>query len=442
MSTLKTTPLPPSIDAPSHRDSTFNQFSAWIAWLVAALFLFYQIAIQTSFGSMQSPIQKDLGLTAEDLSTISAVFFITYAGMQIPAGALLDRFGAGWVLPPAILLVGLGGFLLSIADSLFVASMARLIMGAAGAFSFLGVTAVTNRRIAPRQIGLATGLIEVTFGVGAILGSLGVAALLVSVSWRTGLQIFAAASILIALLNLIFLGRGGQFTPYKPTNQQSFGRLILEVLSDLRTWKIGLVFGAFTGTMFGMSGFWNTPLQEAFDRTPKQAALLTTAMFIGTIVGAPIVGWLADRLQRYLPFIGLGCILLLVSLIPTIYVTWIAPGWLVMTMFFVLGLGIATSLMVFPLACRDMSRSKAGMTCALVNCLGLLAAGTFQWVPGVIQARIPETGIWSIQISMLIFVLWPAIALVIVIHLALKQRKLLRNRQESAVAIEIPESTG
>ena len=140
--------------------------------------------------------------------------------------------------------------------------------------------------------------------------------------------------------------------------------------------------------------------------------------------------------------IGIGCILLLFTLIPIIYVTWIAPGWLVMTIFFLLGVGISTSLMVFPLACRDMSRAKAGMTCALVNCLGLLAAGTFQWVPGLIQARIPETGISSIQISMFIFVLWPAIALLLVIHLSIRQKKIIRAREESAGEFGIPESTG
>ena len=429
MSTLKTTLLPPGTDSPSHRDSRFEQLGAWIAWFMAAIFLLYQIAIQTSFGSMQGPIQHDLGLSAADMSAISAVFFITYAGMQVPSGALLDRYGAGWVLPPAILLVGIGGFLLSISDSFFTASMARLLMGAAGAFSFLGVTAVTNRRIAHRQIGLATGLIEIAFSGGAILGSLGVAVLLATFEWRTGLQVVAAASVVIAVLNMLFLGRGGKYAPYNPDDHPSFAKLAREVLLDPKTWKIGLIYGAFTGTMFGMSGFWNTPLQAAFDRTAHEAALLTSAMFIGTIVGAPICGIVADRTQRYLPLIGLGCILLMVTLAPTIYVTWVAPVWLVAGTFFIMGLGIATSLMVFPLACRDMHRAKAGMTCALVNCLGLLAAATFLWVPGLVQAVIPESGISSIQIAMFIFVLWPVISLGICIHLSKQQKKALLARE-------------
>ena len=96
------------MDAPASAQSRYGQRAAWIAWSAASLFLVYQILLQNSFSGMQEDIGRDLKLTTEDISLIASIFFLTYAAMQIPAGVLLDRYGSGWVLPPAVLAVGGG----------------------------------------------------------------------------------------------------------------------------------------------------------------------------------------------------------------------------------------------------------------------------------------------------------------------------------------------
>ena len=432
MSTLKTIPLPPGIDAPSRREPGFNQGKAWLAWSFATFFLILQMALQTSFGSMQSEIATDLQLNAENLATISAVFFITYAGLQIPMGILIDRFGVAWIIPPSACLLGVGALMLSMAHSNLVANLARLLMGIASAGSFISVMTIVNRRITPRRIGLATGLTELAFELGAIGGTIGVVALLHAVGWRANLQVMAAACLLIGICCLFTLGPRQQYAPQDQPESPPLGKTLRTVLGTPRIWKLGIIYGGFTGTMFGMSGFWNVPLQESFNRTPDEAALLTTIMLVGSMLASPLIGVVADRIQRYLPFITAGCILVFITIYPTIFRLTPDPFWVVGIQFFFMGLGLATGMLVFPLACRDLPRSSVGIATSMVNCLGLIGAGVFQFLPGIMESRDPAGGLPPLQFSLLIFLVWPVLAVGLVINLALKQHKLLKKRSDSA----------
>ena len=55
---------------------------------------------------LSEPLGRDLGVTAEDLSFASGLWFVTFALMQLPVGWALDRIGPRWT---ASVLLGIGG---------------------------------------------------------------------------------------------------------------------------------------------------------------------------------------------------------------------------------------------------------------------------------------------------------------------------------------------
>src|SRR5262245_51554223 len=66
---------------------------------VAALWLYID---RVCFSTLADPIQKDLGLSADQKEMMLSAFFFTYALFQIPIGALADRFGTRAVLTVSI----------------------------------------------------------------------------------------------------------------------------------------------------------------------------------------------------------------------------------------------------------------------------------------------------------------------------------------------------
>lgn len=75
-----------------------------IIFLLAAYVLsqFYRV-----FLAVLTPVlSADLGMTAEQLALALGLWFAAFAGMQIPVGNALDRYGPRWT---TALLLGLGG---------------------------------------------------------------------------------------------------------------------------------------------------------------------------------------------------------------------------------------------------------------------------------------------------------------------------------------------
>ena len=430
MSTISSQPLPDGIDAPAASETRFSQRSAWIAWAAAGLFLVYQIMLQNSFSSMQGDIGHDLGLEASGIALVSSIFFLSYAVMQIPAGILIDRFGSGWVLPPAILALGGGVFLLASADSLGTGVTARLAMGAAGSFSFLGITAITNRRISSRRIGVATGLIDFSFSLGAAIAAISTIRLLLlfNEDWRVLLQWASLLSIPIAIICWFAIGRGREDSPRSPDQANSFWSDFRNTILNPRIIMIGIIYGGFIGPLLGLSGLWNVQLQEAFNRGREDASLFTTCMLAGIMVGAPISGAIADRIGRYIPFLIGGLILSIIAIYPLIFISTAGPYWLVVTAFIALGVGLSPGVLCFPLACREVDRRTAGMASSVVNCLGLLTAGLFQFLPGEIVTNSKVSSLPILQEGLVIFLAWPLLALGLIIALYRKQARYLADQ--------------
>lgn len=408
----------------------FTQFYAWVSWSAAALFLVYQIGMQNALGSVQAGFEASLKIQQSDLAVISSAFFVSYALMQVPAGILIDRFGVGWIVPPACLLLGAGGFMLSTAESLSTAVAARLLMGFGGSFSFLAVAAVAKRRINEKRLNVATGLIDCSLGIGAILGAIGITALLGVMNWRSVLLLSALIAVPVAILNWFILGRGKDVSPAGPGKDAVFASGATAVFGSPTIWSIGFVYMAFIGIAFGMGGLWNEPLQQEFERTKASAAELTTIMFLSLSVGAPLSGLIADKIGRHYLMLFLGLVVAVAALYRIIFISTPAPFWVVAIDFGVLGAGLSVGILVFPLALGEVGPAHAGTACGLVNGIGLFGAGLFQFLPGVIRSNIDAQGLPALQDSLLLYVVWPGIAAVLLVGLAFRKHRL--NRREAA----------
>ena len=64
-----------------------------LGWLVGSLFFFYAWILRVSPSVMVEDLMRDFAVGGAILGNLSALYFYGYAGMQIPVGLLLDRFG-------------------------------------------------------------------------------------------------------------------------------------------------------------------------------------------------------------------------------------------------------------------------------------------------------------------------------------------------------------
>ena len=69
-----------------------------LIFVLVALFLVFEMAVQVSPGVMTQQLMADLHLNANQLGVMSGCYFFSYTLMQIPAGLLYDRFNVRTVI--------------------------------------------------------------------------------------------------------------------------------------------------------------------------------------------------------------------------------------------------------------------------------------------------------------------------------------------------------
>src|ERR1700751_6412125 len=98
-------------DVRSRHDSGKNSRMAAAAWLLAAVYYFYQYALRSAPAVMMPQLSAAFGLTALGVASIVGLFYYGYSPFSLVAGAAMDRLGPRKVLPIGAIAVGIGALL-------------------------------------------------------------------------------------------------------------------------------------------------------------------------------------------------------------------------------------------------------------------------------------------------------------------------------------------
>jgi len=124
----------PPIPAPAEKAI---EWSFVVAWLFVLVFYFIQYGSRSAPSVMIPELTAAFGLTALGLSSLVGLYYYTYAGFAIIAGASLDHYGAKLSLTVGVFAVAAGSVLFGL-GSIGAAETGRLLQGAGSAFAFPG----------------------------------------------------------------------------------------------------------------------------------------------------------------------------------------------------------------------------------------------------------------------------------------------------------------
>src|SRR6476646_3829121 len=107
------------------------------AWLLVAVYYFYQYALRSAPSVMMPQLSEAFGVSALGVASIVGLFYYGYSPFSLVAGAAMDRMGPRKVLPVAAVVVGVGALLFATGQR-EIASVGRFIQGAGGVFALVG----------------------------------------------------------------------------------------------------------------------------------------------------------------------------------------------------------------------------------------------------------------------------------------------------------------
>lgn len=357
-------------------------FLPWLIWIVASLFLAYDYIQQMAPNAMEHELIQGLHITrnaAYVFGSIAAVYYYSYALMQLPGGIILDHFGPHRPLFVAVLVASLGSIFFGWTQTAMQAETLRFIIGGVTAFSFIGALKLISNWFSTSLFATLTGLTNLVGNVGAIGGETPIAYLVNDVGWRTTWLIIGILGIILSVLILVIVRDHPKhkipWEKQKPANKRGLRKLsqdIIHVFASGQIWMMGIYAGVLNMSFTAFGAAWGTSYIVAeYGVSKVTASLAVTMLFIGGIPGSFFFGWFSDWLkQRKLPLI-MGALGALIVMLLILYLPFI-PLSAEYVLFAVLGFFCSSLVVAFSLA-HDLSPpGSAGIALGFINawCMG------------------------------------------------------------------------
>jgi len=395
--------------------------AAGAAWLLAAVYYFYQYSLRSAPAVMMPQLSSAFGLSALGAASLVGLFYYGYSPFSLIAGAALDRLGPRTVIPIGALMAGAGALLFG-TGNLAAAQVGRFLQGAGGVFALVGAVYIASKNFpasraatligATQMFGMAGGSAG-QFVVGPLIG-----AGLVWSSFWTGMGV---AGLLLGALLFLLLPRESR----KNGGDNWIGTAVSAMAVVFRNPQ-SILCGLIAGLLFIpttiLDMIWGVRyMQEAHGFDYGSAVVRSAMVPLGWIIGCPLLGFLSDRLGRRKPVIAGGGLVLLACL------AWILYGRPGVLPPYVVGIlaGLASGAAMLPYTVIKEANPPqySGTATGVINFLNFtfsaLLGPVFGWLFQAMSGRQMQTPLEHYQATFQSLLY--GVALAIVLSLVLKE---------------------
>ena len=376
------TPQPDPVIAPPRTGLTAHPLYPWLVWSGGALLFFYSFFHRVAPSVMVNDLMRDFAVGGAILGTLSGIFFYPYALLQIPLGVMLDRWGARRMLAGAAAVCAIGTVLFATADTLPAAYAGRALIGVGSAFGWVGTLTLIALWFPSNRFAFVAGITTLIGMVGAVGGQAPLAAVVEMFGWRSTLLSASVYGIVLAVFLWVVVRERPASIDVTDTARTDIWRSLVEVARIPQVWTAGMVVATVAVPLMVFAGLWGVPyMMAAHDLSRPVAAAGTSMILVGTGIGAPLIGWLSDRIgRRKIPILG-GTVLAFTAILAVIYVPGL-PTWAVFVLLFVNGFFGGAGPIAYA-ACRENCRAAVSSTSmGVVNSITMGMSAIFQQLVG------------------------------------------------------------
>ena len=278
----------------------------WIQLLLGLLCMIVISSPQYVWALFTQPLTASLGSSLAQLQITFSILIVVQTFLSPFQGVLVDRFGPRLLLSIGTVISGLSWMLAAQASSLTTLYLTYGLLGGIGTgIVYVGVIGHMVQWF-PDKRGLATGLVAAGYGMGALLTTIPIAALLRDSTYQDALTRFGVIFAVVGLAAAQGLRPPSRLRRFAEAGQANSTPVDVPSHVMLRTPVFWLMFAMMT--MMSTTGLMVTSQMGAFTRDFGMAnvlifglPLLPLALSLDRITNGatrPFFGWVSDRIGR------------------------------------------------------------------------------------------------------------------------------------------------
>jgi sugar phosphate permease len=386
------------------------------------IFLVYTLANadRANLGVALPYIRKEFHFSNTEAGLMISLFFACYAVAQIPVGLLYRKLGPRLLMAVSMLFTSLSTWLVGTSSSPLQLKFYRAILGISEAPLPIGCGTTIDRWFPPKEKGTAAGLFWAASKSGPVICPPICVLIIAWAGWRQVFLIFAIPGIILSLiwfalvrnnpeesklvsaneLNYIrdkqVVAKQRENYPRKDRYPQWLDKLIRvkrvspvdTVGKVFRSWNImgnALAWLCMVGIVNVIMAWIPSYLVQVKHFTALKMGALSSAPFVGAVLGNTVGGWISDRLlrMRRKPLMLVSALSTSVMMYSLIY----APndpiylGILLFATGFLLSLGYS-AFTVYPMGLAN--KETFPVAYSVVNTGGSIGPSIFPLIAGII----------------------------------------------------------
>ena len=372
----------------------------WVILIVINAVYFSVYFHRISSAVLAPYLMETFSTTAASLGAMSSAYFYPYALTQPLVGMLTDRWGARKVVTLSTLIGFIGALLFGLAPSLFMASMARGLIGLGAAGVFVPALKILLPWFGPQAFAQMNAILLAVGNFGAIMASTPYAWLLQEMGWRSSFFLIAGITLLLAIFSLVYLRDLPPGFPSqkeeRPETQPAPPKSDWKIFKTPFFWYMNILFFIYSGPFTTFQGLWGYPfLVDVHKYNKLQASNLLIAIALGVIVGGPL---LVHYIGRSFPEKkrAMLSVCIAVQAFNWFCITFLGRslGYFSLGLiFFLMGTVMAGTLALFWAIVREVSPGeKLGTVMGFMNPAPFLGVALFQPLTGFLMDRVGKIG--------------------------------------------------
>ncbi len=286
----------------------------WMIALLLGLGVLINYFDRVNISVATKPLENEYGLTPGQMGIILSSYLWSYALLQIPVGALLDRVGVKWLNRVGTILWTGATFMTALVSGMGLIILARVILGVAEAPAFPGASKATGYWFPKSERGMATSAFDAAAKFSNVIGVPIVALAVTYWGWRGGFYVTGALSAFYVVLWWVFY-RDPSEVRGKSLSEREYQHIVRGgaqqegampghaatnlafLLRQRKVWGLTLGFAAYGYSFYLLLSWLPGYLETDLNMTVLKSGWYTIIPWIvATITDVVIGGWLVDRL--------------------------------------------------------------------------------------------------------------------------------------------------